>query len=275
MRFFQTLLVATAAVPALVMIVPFQDTQKPRTNPPQEPRTGAPMEPRTSQDPMRSTSATETDAVLATWLLTANNNEIAVSQIAVQRAQDPEVKQFAQKMVDDHRKLAEKLQPFAPTGTSGMFGANRPADDDPRPGSDGTDGDHRAGGTDGTGQGRAHEASSPRSSGAGHVDHVALLQDLGRQCLETARKELDQKQGAEFDRCYMGMAIGAHMKANDEMIVFQKHASSQLRSVIADGQPTVAAHLQHAKDLARKLEGKTRTGEVRTDRTTPDRDRDE
>ena len=57
--------------------------------------------------------APEVDGILATWLLIENNNEIALSQIAQQRAQDPEVKQFAQSMVEAHRQMAQGLQPFA------------------------------------------------------------------------------------------------------------------------------------------------------------------
>lgn len=40
-------------------------------------------------------------------------NEIAVSKVAVQKASDPKVKAFAQKMVNDHQTLETKMKPFA------------------------------------------------------------------------------------------------------------------------------------------------------------------
>jgi hypothetical protein len=90
------------------------------------------------------------------------------------------------------------------------------------------------------------------TSGAS-LDHMALIQELGRECFESARKELEQKQGAEFDHCYVGMAIGAHMKLNDQMTVFARHASGDLKNTITEGQRTVRTHLDHAKELAKKL----------------------
>jgi hypothetical protein len=55
----------------------------------------------------------------------------------------------------------------------------------------------------------------------------------------------------------MGMMLGGHMKANDMLTVFQRHASSsELKSLFADGQSTVVAHLRHAKELVKKLESR-------------------
>jgi putative membrane protein len=44
-----------------------------------------------------------------------NMAEIALSQIAVDRSQDPSVKQFAQMMVDDHTKAADQIKTLATT----------------------------------------------------------------------------------------------------------------------------------------------------------------
>lgn len=40
-------------------------------------------------------------------------NEIHLSQLAVQKATDPKVKAFAQKMVTDHTTLEQEMKPFA------------------------------------------------------------------------------------------------------------------------------------------------------------------
>ncbi len=42
-----------------------------------------------------------------------NQAEIALSQLAVQRAQDPQVKQFAQQMVDQHKQAGDQLKQIA------------------------------------------------------------------------------------------------------------------------------------------------------------------
>lgn len=184
--------------------------------------------------------AGKADGILAGWLLVDNNNEVALAQLAVQRAQDNEVKQFAQKMIDDHRAMGAKLQPFA--SLSGLA-ATPPGQTPGRENMDDPDSKTRDG------------RPTPAGFGGSELDHAALIQELGQQCLATARKDLEAKSGAEFDRCYMGMMIGAHNKANDMLTVFQRHSTSELKTVLGEGQKTVATHLQHAKDIAKRLDG--------------------
>jgi predicted outer membrane protein len=213
------------------------------------------------------------NAILATWLLMDNETEIALAQLAQDRAQDPEVKQFAQKMIDDHRQMMQKLQPFAPPsyvsvvnpGSDPFSALTRPGETEQvrKP----TDIAQRPATTPGAEtpaqeRGRPESASTTRAP-TQQLGYVALLQDLGKQCYSTARQELEKKQGAEFDRCFMGMAVAAHMKVNDQMTVFQRYAEGELRNVITEGQRKVAAHLQHAKDLAKRLEGKAHAGGAR------------
>src|SRR5690606_5885149 len=66
------------------------------------------------------------------------------------------------------------------------------------------------------------------------LDVAALARDLGRECLATARRELEQKSGADFDKCYVGMMIAAHMDAVDKLEVFRNYASGELRQVIME-----------------------------------------
>ena len=210
----------------------------------------------------------EADGILATWLLIENNNEIALSQIAQQRAQDPEVKQFAQAMVEAHRQMAQGLQPFAAnvgyngtdasaveaSATKPQVTDEKPTGMEPKPGAGGTPQEAGAGRTTPPAPAGASDRPSMRE-----LDHVALLRELGRECLSSSRRALEEKQGADFDRCYVGMAIGAHMKANDAMTVFQRHASDGLALEIGKAQRMVADHLEQAKELAKRLEGHPRT----------------
>jgi predicted outer membrane protein len=236
-------------------------TQPPRANPATPPAT----------ETSRTTAAgmnTVGDEFLATCLAIGNDNEIALAELAVQRSQNAQVKEFARKMIDDHKKMGEKLRPLAagnPTGrTTPPTGREEtPAGTGTRgtePGRDNTG--RETGGAPGTDEGRkrtdarpAGETSRSTSLG-GSIDAIALERELGRQCLESSRKELEKKQGDEFDKCYVGMAIGAHAKTLDKMTVFSRHASDRLRSVIQEGQPVVQQHLEHAKSLCKQLEGK-------------------
>jgi putative membrane protein len=191
-----------------------------------------------------------TDEFLATWALIGSNNEIALAELAVQRASNPEVKQFAQKMIDDHRQMVQKLQAFASPMDIAM-GERHPAPASDRPATTPPRETTPSAETP-----RAHEASASHGMA---FHHTGLIRELGEQCLQSSRKELEQKQGADFDRCFMGMAVGAHMKANDELTVFQRHASTTLKPVLSESQRVVASHLEDAKSLAKKLETGTST----------------
>lgn len=245
MRLLPTFLTAVAGTTIAAFTAQQEPAQTPRTNPPVETA-------RAGTNP--------NDGILAAWLIVDLRNGIEVSQMAQQRAQDPEVKQFAQKVAEEHRQLVQKLEPFAASRTGAIEAGTprdtRPADparpNDPnRP----TDPDRP---TDGTRPaGTPADAGSPRpvpgAHAGGGIDHVALIEELGAQCLSSARAELEKKTGAEFDHCFVGMAIGGHMKANDMMTVFQRHASSGLKTAINEGQKAIAMHLEMAKDIAEKM----------------------
>jgi len=50
---------------------------------------------------------------LAACMLGQNKAEVELSQIALQKSENAEVKQFAQKMITDHQKMIQQLQPLA------------------------------------------------------------------------------------------------------------------------------------------------------------------
>jgi putative membrane protein len=168
---------------------------------------------------VRSDTA-ETDAVLATFLLSANNNEIALARIALQKAQNKDVKLFAQQMVDEHTQFGLKLQPFAGPKVVDDATARKPV----------------------------------AAVSLATFDHKALVRDLGKKCLESSTKMLGDKTGAEFDRCYMRMQVGAHVQVTDMLEVFQTYASDRLRPTLEAGLKTTQAHLEHAKTLCKQTD---------------------
>jgi predicted outer membrane protein len=254
MRVIPALFLAAASSSAFAMLAPQQQPPNPNPN---NPSPTNPKDPQT--DPSRrtgtegraATSDRSNDDLLATWLLIENRNAVQIAEFAQQRAQNPDVKQFAQKMAENHRQFVQKLQGFSQwRGDTGDM--RRPGTEPSREGVAGREPATGHEGREGGAYGR--EAGGDRES-MGKVEPIALVQELGRQCLETARKELTQKSGAEFDKCFVGMALGGHMKANDVLTVFGKHASGELKNVISEEQKTVQADLERAKDLAKKLDG--------------------
>ena len=60
-----------------------------------------------------SHAATDDDKKFLATAAQSDVNEIKISELAEQKASDPRVKAFAQKMVKEHNQLEVKMKPFA------------------------------------------------------------------------------------------------------------------------------------------------------------------
>ena len=79
---------------------------------------GAPLAQAQSTDTSNTTSAMQSqvskqDRDYMDDIAHANISEIAAAQLALQKSQNSDVKQFAQKMIDDHTKAEEELKQLA------------------------------------------------------------------------------------------------------------------------------------------------------------------
>jgi putative membrane protein len=63
--------------------------------------------------PMKAKAATDDDKKFLAMAAQSDQNEIALSQLAVQKASNPAVKAFAEKMITEHQKLSASMKPFA------------------------------------------------------------------------------------------------------------------------------------------------------------------
>jgi predicted outer membrane protein len=85
---------------------------------------------------------------------------------------------------------------------------------------------------------------------------VTIHKELADQCLQTAKKELGEKEGNEFDKCYMGMQVAAHMKMVDELKVVKKYASSQFQQDLEQSLETAEHHLSEARKIMEEIKDK-------------------
>jgi putative membrane protein len=61
----------------------------------------------------KAQGASDDDKKFLAFAAQADQNEIAVSQVAEQKATNPDVKAFAQKMVREHKQMTASMKPFA------------------------------------------------------------------------------------------------------------------------------------------------------------------
>jgi predicted outer membrane protein len=238
--------------------------------------------PRTAQLGQRDARAggqeSEVEKFLASCLLAKNEAEVELSQFAQQQAENPQVKQFAQQMVQDHRQIIQQLQPLAAMqgagertgairspGASGQFDAQRqPSDTTRLPGSPGA--------AQRDLQSATNTAQTGGSSDAG--DAIQKLVQIDRQIVErhkeAVREELQQKQGAEFDKCYLGVQIGSHMHMLAALETIEQQQQGRLAQLAQQNTAKVRQHLDEAKQLMEQLDQDgARPGAARAQRPQP------
>ncbi len=204
----------------------------------------------------------EVEKFLAGCLLQKNKCEVEFAQLAQQQSQNPEVKQFAQMLEKDHQKIVQQLEQLAggqagqtstrtqrqtETNATGQNDAQRqPADTTRLPGSPGATQTTRS---------ETQTANYGSQEMSGPFAQLAQVEkQIGERQKQAMLDELQQKSGVEFDKCYVGSQVGAHMQSLAALEVISQQ-QGELAQIAQQAQPTVQQHLDHAKQLAKQLEG--------------------
>ncbi|MCI0334704.1 MAG: DUF4142 domain-containing protein [Planctomycetes bacterium] len=246
--------IAAAALSCLIAgyaVAQQQQNDLPRA--PERPRTGQidrpttqPGQPYTARfrgDRPNAAAQQDVQRFLAVCLLSRNQAEVEIAEFAQQQSQSPEVKEFAQKLVQDHGKFVKQLKPLAGTQPSGRTETTPSLD--------------AAGQTD-----AERSVTTTRAAGGNAaVDQLLAIENqIIERCKQAMREELQQKQGVEFDKCYIGAQIGGHTKALAALEVIQEQGPGQLQQFAQQAQPIVQQHLDHAKQIMKQLEGSGAVG---------------
>ncbi len=76
-----------------------------------------------------------------------------------------------------------------------------------------------------------------------------IKKDMSEECFTMASKELEGKEGAKFDECFIGMQLAGHMHMLTQLKVYEKHSTGEFKRVLGDAIETTQDHLDQAKDL--------------------------
>jgi predicted outer membrane protein len=166
-------------------------------------------------------------------LAIGNQAEIAVARSASEQLQNEDVKQFAKMLIDDHTKALQQLQKVAPQAVEQAS--------------------LRGGGAEGIAKTGDNARTERTAARAGSFDPVEVHKQIAERCIESTRKELSEKQGAEADMCFVGQQLVVHQQTLDKLSVFAEYASPELRQTIDESSESVEKHLQHAKQLVKQL----------------------
>jgi len=169
--------------------------------------------------------------------------EVQIGRLAVDKATDPEIKQFAQRLIDDHSKANQDL-----TALASQKGVSLPAMSDTAtisPGSQSTD--------QATATSEAMEKPNPTDTSAtkerhARVDTDAMLKD------EKDLSKLSGLSGDAFDRAFIEMQVKGHERDVKEFEKVSKQAKDpDVRAFAANTLPTLQGHLTTARQIQDRM----------------------
>jgi predicted outer membrane protein len=184
----------------------------------------------------------EVQRYIAGCLAAKNQAEVEMGKFAQQQSQNPEVKEFAQMLVQDHTKLVQQLQAL-----SGNQAGNNATSSTLL---------SEAGQDDAAASTTTTNAANRQIGGNSAVDQLlALDRKIVEKCTQSAKDALQQKQGAKFDKAYVGSQIHGHMQMLSTLEVLQQQGPEQIQQIAQQAHPKVKQHLDHAKQIMKQLEG--------------------
>lgn len=166
-------------------------------------------------------------------LILANQAEIELSQMATEQAQNDEVKQFAQKMIQDHQQMLQKLQQHS---------------------------GHQTGGQSQTEQGQQAQQSQQAQPGqqAQQGQQVPqqltqITQQAAQRHLQMSKEMLQEAQGEDFDKAFMGIQVVKHSMMVAELEAMRNAGSQEFQKLVSTAAQKTQEHLDHAKQVVMQL----------------------
>lgn len=222
----------------------------------------------TQRDEKSNASSTQADAEIAAVQLAEHRNEVELAKFAQQKSQNEQVRQFAAKMIKDHGEAVTKLEKIA-----GRLAGDQRDSADPSRGKDApqrgvlpTDDPPSKANVQVQAGREGVQVEVGGKAGHAALNWVTIHQQMAARCLASAKRELASKEGAEFDRCYIGMQVFAHQKMIDSDQVFANYVSGEHRETVEECMKTAQEHLREAKSIMETLAGKAENVKTTTAR---------
>jgi predicted outer membrane protein len=240
----------------------------------------------------------DVDRFIVKCLIQANKDEIATARLAQQRSSNEDVKKLAMQMADDHTRFLSRLEQFQSEQPGRQTPNARRRDVDnlnngalnngtqgnATQGENNTQGDNSARGANSQVQPGTTNPANPvgqlntpgsvdergvagrhfaRQTGMGaHAaanQFVKIMEEVAQQTQQSLTRELSQKEGVQFDRCYLHAQIFGHTWVVNALTVFEQNSSSALQPILQEGLQTAQQHLTHAKALLMRIDQQTKT----------------
>jgi putative membrane protein len=170
--------------------------------------------------------------------------EVEMGHVALKQASNEEVKQFAQRMIDDHSKANTELMLLAQSK-----GITLPANPH-------------------VGSGGQMNTSVSNATGMTNTDSSKAMK--GKDDHKKMGDKMSKLSGAEFDREYMKHQVEDHDKA---VALFERQAKkgkdAELKAFAERTLPTLKEHQQMARDIHSKVSGKMNSSDKASKKDSP------
>lgn len=191
---------------------------------------------------------------IAVWLILGNQEEVALAQFAEQRSQNPEVKRFAQQLIEHHQKTLAKIEQATPETADWKLQLRT------------GEADRSAASPQTGGVQQASAEVEVSTNNAAHHQSVQLAQQIKQECLNLTEQELSQQQGVDFDKAYIGQQVGAHVGMLAQLRGSKNFATGPLQQVISEGEQMTQKHLAEAKQIMSQIKDQHGSSAAQTSR---------
>jgi putative membrane protein len=189
--------------------------------------------------------------------------EVELGKLATQKAMSDDVKQFGQRMVDDHSKANDELMQLA--SSKGIMMNHSMGSDSTTSGTGSqTSGSQMSGSTAQSSSSNTQSSgSTAQSSGSNTMSGQGSNASGDDAKMMKKHQEMVSKlsalSGAEFDRKYMEHMVKDHEK---DVAAFERESTkgsdADLKAWAAKTLPTLREHLQMARDTQMKVKGNSK-----------------
>jgi putative membrane protein len=200
-------------------------------------RTGA-----TGDSGRGSVSLSDADRQFVQKASMSSQMEVALGNLAEDKAQSDQVKQFGEQLARDHEAANRELQ--TSLGGGDATTAQQPGA--------GTSVMTRPGGATGGGSATAAGSGTTGQRGDGtQGEHQMAAGTMGamQQQMQQTQQRLERVTGREFDRAYLEEIIRHHQQDIQEFERAAQSDNPQVRAFAERTLPTLRQHLQHAEQL--------------------------
>lgn len=276
-RGFAWLAASTLTVGAVAQDQPAQNAQQLRQRQSQQ------QQPAQQVDPNRRSANQQTDGAdrqgleshIANCLMLGNQEEIVLLTMGKDKTKNSDLKQAAEKMIQDHQQFIQQLQPHASIQANELskwLSPDSSKSEQTQPGQARRDqaantqrsaDDPTATNTQpGQRRGTPAQVVSNPGQAANQSDGLAkqlieLEKNVAKECIRMSKEAMQDKEGSEFDQAFVGSQVLAHISMLAKLKASEEAVSGELQQVLKKGQETTKQHKEKLVSMMKDLKDKS------------------